>query len=438
MSWSSFTTIPHDLMEKYLPSGRIKRNVIMLSSVTLFGQVLSVVFSPIWTRLYSPADYGIFGAYSSILLTIMAIAGLSLEQAIPIAEDENSAYDVLVLSILSVATIGILSGIILFAAGDIILKSTNLLLIAPYTWLIPIGVLWSGAYQSLNYLALRDKTISLLARTRMMQAVTSQVTIGTFAIVRPSPYGFILSGIIANSAGMSTLAKNVKIKDQGGARRFIATRQLKKALVRYWRFSALATPSTLLNRLGLFLPPLLLASYYGVEAAGWFVLAQRFITLPMSLVGGAVSQVFQSEASELVRNDPKKLLALLDKITNKTFKAGFFILAVGILAPLFFPIVFGPRWKTAGEFAFYLSFYCAIGIVVSPISILPVIVQRLNVKLVLDGLRAFLVFLAFYIPHFLALNASWAVICYSSVMIVLYMIGYIYYRYLAISFSKAK
>lgn len=409
----------------------------MLSSVTLFGQVMSVVFSPIWTRLYSPADYGIYGAYSSVTQALMAIAALSLEQVIPIAEDENSALDILLLSILSVASIGIVSGIILFAAGDIILKSTNLLLMSPYTWLIPFDMLCSGTYQSLYYFALRHRTISLIAKTRVMQAISGQATIGTVAVLQPNPYGFIFSGLISNSAGIGTLAKNINIKEQGGIRRFVAARQLKKAFSKYWRFPVIATPSTLLNRLGLFLPLLLIASYYGVNAAGCLALAQRVISLPINLIGGALAQVFQSEAASIMRTDPGKLKALVNKITKKTLVLSLLIISLGLVSPYLFPIVFGSKWKTAGEFALYLSFYLSVGVVVSPISILPVIVQRMNVQLMLDGIRALLVFLAFYIPHSIGMNASSAVICYSIVMIVLYSIGYIYYRYLAISFSRS-
>jgi O-antigen/teichoic acid export membrane protein len=423
-------------INRFLPQSSLKRNVLILSSVTMVGQVFTVLLSPIWTRLYSSSDFGVFGAYSSVLAIIMAIASLSYEQAIPIASDDDIAADVLVLSIYLVLIVGSVSTILLLLLGPLFVKSSNLLKMSPYIWLIPVGVLLSGIYQALNFWALRNKAISIIAKSRITQIVGGQTIIGLFGLIAPSPLGFIFSGIFSSSGGISLLATNLHLKQRGGIYRFFKERKLLAALSRYSKFPLINTPSVLLNRLGLYLPSVLMLSYFGAEAAGWLVLSQRIISLPVELFGGALSQVFQSEAAEIIRNDPSRLKFLIGKITINALKISPFILVTGFAAPYIVPIVFGQKWQEAGYFVLYLSFFSAIGIIISPITSIPALTEQMRGQLFLNLLRALLVFLSFYIPYRLKLNPSVAVMAFSGVMSINYILYYLFCRYIAQKLHK--
>jgi O-antigen/teichoic acid export membrane protein len=50
------------------------------------GQAITVLVSPILTRLYTPEDFGVFGVYASILGIVTVVASLRYEYALPLPE----------------------------------------------------------------------------------------------------------------------------------------------------------------------------------------------------------------------------------------------------------------------------------------------------------------------------------------------------------------
>ena len=64
------------------------KDVTKLASGTMFAQILTIVVSPIVTRLYSPEDYGTMALFVSIVAIVGLIACLSYEFAIVLPEKE--------------------------------------------------------------------------------------------------------------------------------------------------------------------------------------------------------------------------------------------------------------------------------------------------------------------------------------------------------------
>jgi O-antigen/teichoic acid export membrane protein len=132
----------------------------------------------------------------------------------------------------------------------------------------------------------------------------------------------------------------------------------------------------------------------------------------------------------MARNNPSALKPFFDRVVSKTLKVAIIVALVGLSSPFTFPIVFGEKWREAGTFAAWISLYCAAGLPISPVSAIPTIVGRLKGQLVLDGIRAVLVFLAFYLPHAFGEAALTAVVSYSVVLATMYSAYYLLYRHL--------
>ena len=63
-------------------------------------------------------------------------------------------------------------------------------------------------------------------------------------------------------------------------------------LRRYRRFPIFLTPAGLLNASGVYVPLLLVASFYGATAAGYLGFSQRILSLPVTLLGQSIAQVY--------------------------------------------------------------------------------------------------------------------------------------------------
>ena len=60
-------------LDKYLTSSYV-RNFLLLSSGTFLAQLVPVIFYPIVSRLFTPADFGILAAINSIATIVATIA----------------------------------------------------------------------------------------------------------------------------------------------------------------------------------------------------------------------------------------------------------------------------------------------------------------------------------------------------------------------------
>ena len=154
--------------------------------------------------------------------------------------------------------------------------------------------------------------------------------------------------------------------------------QLLQTAKKYRPFALFGCPSALLNAAGLLLPPLLVAGFYGTAAGGSFGFAFRIVSLPMALLGTAVSQVFLAEASPVITSQPTEVSRLFQRVTSRLLPACLALLAGGALCPWRFPWVFGANWVEAGSFAAVLSVPCAAQLLVSPISNIAVLTNRLG------------------------------------------------------------
>ncbi len=110
-------------------------------------------------------------------------------------------------------------------------------------------------------------------------------------------------------------------------------------------------------------PVLLVVALFGTIAGGQYALAERLCYLPVTLVAGAVGQVYIAESALLARENPDGLAGLFRRTTLSLAKIAILpALAVAIGAPLFFGLVFGDRWTVAGQFVailvpmFYVAF----------------------------------------------------------------------------------
>lgn len=84
------------------------------------------------------------------------------------------------------------------------------------------------------------------------------------------------------------------------------------------------------------------AAFFSPTAAGLYALAHRVLTLPMSLVGGAVGQVFFSNAAEAHRRG--HLGQLVNHLHSKLVHIGLPpALILFLLGPELFAFVFGAQ-----------------------------------------------------------------------------------------------
>lgn len=401
--------------------GGFFRAVTMIAGATVFAQVLSLLVSPIVTRLYSPDEFGVYAAYTSIASILLAINSLRYEFAIALPDSNEVAFNLLILCIVLVGITSMIFFVGVWLLQDQIAAWTNSAEIGQFLWLLPITLIGTGVYQALSFWAVREKQFGIIARTKLVQSVGANSLQIVLGIIHFGPIGLILSQMFAQMGGSFSLLKPI-IREQPIPLRRISWRGLWNVALLYRRFPIFSMWSSLINTLGLSLPALLIITLYGTSVGGIFMLTQRIVTLPMQLIGSSVAQVFLGTAAESKRRDAAGFKALFFKTRRRLFLVGIIpTLALAFLAPPLFGLIFGEDWKLAGNFVQLLSPAILIQFVASPLSQTTIILERQDLQFGWDIGRLIVVAFVFVIASVQQWSPELAVGGYSAAMFVSYL-----------------
>jgi O-antigen/teichoic acid export membrane protein len=334
--------------------GRLKQgfvgNLIVMVSGTALAQAVTVAVSPILTRLYSPSDFGVLAIYSALLSILLVVSSLRYELAIPLPKDDETARSLAIVSLLILLMVSIVVGALVPFAATL----TPLLGMTPvssrYLWIVPLGLLGAGTYQILSYWAVRRKEFGALVKTKLSQNVGMALIQSGLPLLQFGAFGLIVGDVAGRMLGVGTLFKRIS----GMPKVIPEWNQLWKTSLEYKEFPTTMLLAALLNIVSLQIPLLLLPRLFGLGSVGRFFIAYRILTLPISMVAMAVSQVFFSEISTSKDEGHTKMITL--GLAMLIFALGFPVyVGLIIVGPSSFSFVFGEAWFDAGIYAQLLA-----------------------------------------------------------------------------------
>ena len=406
---------------KFIPDSKFFQNVLILVGGTASAQGIVILVSPILTRLYNPEDFGLLAAYISILSILSVVASLRYNIAIPLPEDDETAVNLVYLSMFIVAVLCLFLLITVLFFEELILNFLKIPDMGNYLWILPISFLGVGLYQLLNYWAIRQKLFKEIAKTKLMQSLSQvgiQLTAGAISL---GPLGLLIGDSAGRISGSGRLL-SLFLKHNKKFFSNISISSMSNAAYRYRKFPLLSSGSAFLNSAGLQLAPLLLVAMYNPQVAGWFALGQRVVGAPMSLIGTSVAQVYFGEASRLASVDQEKLRQLFYRTAKRLFLIGVIpIVTVSVGGPWIFGLVFGQDWLEAGKYIQVLGIMFLVQFIVVPLSQTLNILERQDWQLAWDLGRFLLVICAFMIANMLKLSGLQAIILYGFVITIAYV-----------------
>lgn len=375
-----------DYLTSQLPAGSFLRNVATLMTGTVLAQVLTVLASPILTRIYSPDNYGILSLFISIMAVLAIIACWRYELAIVLPEKDEDAVNLLVLSIIVALGMGLITLIaVAFFHAQVahLLKAPEL---DTWLWLLPLSLLLAGLFQAFNYWSTRRKQFGRLAVRQITQStvsVATQITGGL--ITKPAAGGLIGGSILGQLAATSQLGWQIA-REEGKLIRDKCNRaDMIKLAARYKNFPLFSSWSALLNSLSAMLPSLMLGYFFSTAVVGYYALGQKVLSLPMGVVGNSVAQVFFPRAADAQRDGNLDALAM--NTFNKLLNLGLVpILLISLVAPDLFYFIFGSQWLVAGQYVRWLSPWFLFVFIASPISTLYDVLGRQRDGLIFNTL----------------------------------------------------
>jgi|WetSurMetagenome_2_1015567.scaffolds.fasta_scaffold00245_19 lipopolysaccharide exporter len=334
-------------MSKFLSS------VLKLFSATLVGQVLGILVTPVLSRLYSPADFGLFQVFLSIISVIAVISCLSYESAIVLPEKNEDAANLVSLCLFLIGTTSIIVSVFFILFSEVIEQLFNAPALSQYIFLIPLGIICNSIAFVLSYWMTRREEYGTMAKANITSSFTSRsVSIG-FGVYSPSPFGLIF-GTIINDATIICILLKKTVSDLRFFR-MISLKKVKELAIRYKKFPKYNIGSELASSLSIQVTPLLLAVFFSPVIVGYYAMSYLVIRLPSKVIGNSIATVFFQKASE-EKNRTGSVKNIVKSVNARLISVGILptILLI-IIGPELFTFALGTRWENAGVYAQILA-----------------------------------------------------------------------------------
>ncbi len=251
----------------------------------------------------------------------------------------------------------------------------------------------------------------------MVSQASTQIAFGFCGL---GPMGLIAGDVLGRLNGSGSLARSIWRENRGQFRAIRLSRLVQTARA-YAKFPRVSAASSIVNAAGAALPMLLVASFYGSQVMGWFGMVDKVLTVSVSMVGQAVSQVYMQEAASVARGDPFHLQALFHRTMFKLIPWGAIPALLMLLwGPALFALALGPDWREAGIYARILSLNLFVAFTVWPLMSTLMVLGRLDWQFAWDCGRVVLTTFAIWLCSRMGATPRWAVAAYAGATVAAY------------------
>lgn len=144
--------------------GPARKGLVAILAGTAAGQLLALFAAPVLARLYTARDFGLFATISAVIVIVGTLGPARFELAIPLPASDRHAFSLTHLALFSTVVVSAGTALTLALAGDDIAGAFGQPELMPWLWVVPVGVLALGTYQSLNQLAIREQRYTAVRR----------------------------------------------------------------------------------------------------------------------------------------------------------------------------------------------------------------------------------------------------------------------------------
>ncbi|WP_424622607.1 lipopolysaccharide biosynthesis protein [Actinomyces bouchesdurhonensis] len=341
----------------------VARQVLTLVSGTLLAQAIAFVAQIGVARLYTDADLGYLGLFTSAAALGAAVAGVRFDLSIvlPSPGDEASARSLFRLSSRCVLVASALATLVAACARPWVSVRYGEALAG---WMLAAGIsiLFLAQGQVCSYWLTRHRRFRVLASSSVVRSLgiaALQLVCGALASGGlGAAIGATLAGQGIAVAYLSWCVRDARVGEASDP-------SLREVASRYRKMALVGVPNVVVDALRTSAIPMLIASY-SVASLGQFNMAWMVLQAPVALIAGALSQVYLPRLSDTPAGEMTRVVCRVGAMALGA-SIPVFALIAGI-SPWLFPFVFGGRWGEAGYFARSLAPWLALTVATSPLS----------------------------------------------------------------------
>lgn len=405
------------------------KNIVLLASGSLISILITVICSPLTSRIYRPDQIGLFSYLLSIIQLFWPVMNLRYDMAIVSEEKETNIFPLIklsfLISFLLTIVISILFGIFIYFSRDY----------HAYIYLLPLIFIQLITYGITNVLTSynnRKKEYKTLSIVQVIRAAFQNILPVVVGIMNPSILGLFIPYTIGQLLGLNSQFK--PLKPYFHEILHVSKKRVLDVAKIHIKQPLFSSPALFANTLSFTSILLFMENLFDLSVVGHYSLATRVLNLPLLILSGNVSKVFFEEASrEYDQNG----------VFHNTFiKTTKFLLTVAIPVLILLLIlpssvygkIFGANWISIGKYLKILAPMYVIRLIVSTLTPGILIVKKQNYELLLQLLFLLTSIIPYIIVKKFALTAEF----FLSTTSLLKSASYLLYFVLIFKFSRIK
>lgn len=353
------------------------RQVLTLTAGTTLAQAIPIAIAPILTRLYSPEDFALLALYLAVASVLSVVATARYELAVILPASDRDGINIVALSIIIALLMSTISLVLVYLFKERVADALHNKELSEWLYFIPLSILATGTYRTLSCWTNRKVQYRRMAIAKVSQTVATGAVNTAGGIINATGSWLILGEIIGHSVGALMLA--IKMRSDGCSLREVNQHAMLMNAKKYSDFPKINSLHALVDVLQSSGIIFVISALFGGLALGLYALTMRVLTAPVGVIGTSIAQVFYQKASRAY-SDGNEVHSLLISTTKKLASLSIpFFIVLALIAPDFFALVFGEKWRGSGEYAQILTPWLALHFIVMPVTQIPMIYGRQKV-----------------------------------------------------------
>lgn len=349
---------------KKIKNSQYFKFIFQLTMGSAIAQLITIIVSPISTRLYTPEQLGIY----TLVLTVSSMFGPVLsgkyDMAIVSADDDREVYNLIVGSALfSFVTI-----ILITIGYHYYLKFKPEILneLGMFAYLIIPILIVVSVLNILNYYNNRYKDYKIISLVYVIRTVFQNLGLVVLGFLKFGSLGLLLSQLVGSLAGLKKQGKGL-YRNRSNLKK-VHFNDVKSTLIKYKNQPLFSMPAQLINSSSYSILNFFISGLFGVSVFGYYSMSYRVLGLPLSLISMNVSKVFFQRATEeksKIGNYNKSLKQITLFLMCMSIPM---VIILVIFGPQMFELAFGDGWGISGSFARILAPMYGIRLIVSALT----------------------------------------------------------------------
>jgi O-antigen/teichoic acid export membrane protein len=356
------------------------RDVATLGAGALLSQAILFFGAPVFLRLYQPADFGLYSFAYGMIALAATLGTWNIERLIVVVPTRVTAVRLLVALVSTAAAAAALIFIFAFLLGAApglpsMLTQDRLALLwpAPLSMFVLVA---SAGFRNYSIRLRRFKAVSAAQISRATVFVTGTVATG-LAWTGLGGHGALIMILWQIVADASALLVQISANSQV-AKLVLFRPRLRKSLnvlMTYRNTVGTLALSQIINAINHQIPISTVTLAFGALQAGWFSLANQFVSAPTTVVTLSVRAVTNQRFARLHAEGSPFSRLVLRTILGIALTGIVPFAAIVLLGPTLLPLILGPSWIGASQTVSFLAVASYLWFVVAPAETVALIVE---------------------------------------------------------------